>query len=64
VVGGFAQAATSTTVTLPATGSAVDSYYNGAQLLVTGDPVNVAARLEQAAGAGEILIGDATHALG
>jgi len=36
VVGGFAQAATSTTVTLPATGSAVDSYYNGAVLAVTG----------------------------
>ena len=28
--------------------------------LVTGDSVNVAARLEQAAGAGEILLGDAT----
>ncbi|MEO8246443.1 MAG: AAA family ATPase [Chloroflexota bacterium] len=28
--------------------------------LVTGDAVNVAARLEQAAGAGEILLGDAT----
>ena len=31
--------------------------------LATGDAVNVAARLEQAAGAGEILIGDATHRL-
>ncbi len=31
--------------------------------LVTGDAVNVAARLEQAADAGEILIGAATHAL-
>ena len=29
----------------------------GGQALVTGDPVNVAARLEQAAGAGETLIG-------
>lgn len=36
VVGGFAQAATSTTVTLPTTASAVDSYYNGALLCVTG----------------------------
>ncbi len=31
--------------------------------LVTGDAVNVAARLEQAAGAGEVLLGDATHRL-
>jgi class 3 adenylate cyclase/tetratricopeptide (TPR) repeat protein len=31
------------------------------QTLVTGDAVNVAARLEQSAGAGEILIGEATH---
>ena len=30
---------------------------------VTGDPVNVAARLEQSAGAGEILLGDATLGL-
>jgi class 3 adenylate cyclase/tetratricopeptide (TPR) repeat protein len=35
----------------------------GGQALVTGDAVNVAARLEQAAGAGEILIGDATRRL-
>ena len=33
------------------------------QVLVTGDTVNVAARLEQAAGAGEILIGSATREL-
>ena len=33
------------------------------QTLVTGDAVNVAARLEQAAGPGEILIGEATHRL-
>ena len=33
------------------------------QTLVTGDTVNVAARLEQAAGPGEILIGEATHRL-
>ena len=31
--------------------------------LVTGDAVNVAARLEQAAGPGEILLGERTHAL-
>ncbi len=33
------------------------------QTLVTGDAVNTAARLEQAAGAGEILIGEPTHRL-
>lgn len=33
------------------------------QRLVTGDAVNVAARLEQAAAAGEILLGDRTHRL-
>jgi class 3 adenylate cyclase/tetratricopeptide (TPR) repeat protein len=33
------------------------------QRLVTGDAVNVAARLEQAAGAGEVLIGEPTHRL-
>src|SRR5262249_56418580 len=30
------------------------------QRLVTGDTVNVAARLEQAAGSGEVLLGDLT----
>ncbi|HEV7132582.1 MAG TPA: adenylate/guanylate cyclase domain-containing protein [Gaiellaceae bacterium] len=34
-----------------------------AQTLVTGDAVNVAARLEQAASAAEILLGDSTHEL-
>ena len=33
------------------------------ETLVTGDAVNVAARLEQAAARGEILIGDATRLL-
>jgi class 3 adenylate cyclase/tetratricopeptide (TPR) repeat protein len=33
------------------------------ETLVTGDAVNVAARLEQAAASGEILLGDATEAL-
>jgi class 3 adenylate cyclase/tetratricopeptide (TPR) repeat protein len=35
----------------------------GSGSFVTGDAVNVAARLEQAAGAGEIFIGEATHRL-
>ena len=34
-----------------------------AERLVTGDAVNVAARFEQAAAPGEVLIGEATHAL-
>jgi len=34
-----------------------------AHTLVTGDAVNVAARLEQTASAGEILVGETTHAL-
>jgi class 3 adenylate cyclase/tetratricopeptide (TPR) repeat protein len=33
------------------------------QRLVTGDAVNVAARLEQVAGEGEVLVGDLTHRL-
>jgi class 3 adenylate cyclase/tetratricopeptide (TPR) repeat protein len=40
------------------TGEGVETY-----TLVTGDAVNVAARLQQAAGRGEILIGDATRRL-
>ena len=34
-----------------------------AERLATGDAVNVAARFEQAAAPGEVLIGEATHAL-
>src|SRR4051794_22177002 len=33
------------------------------ETFVTGDPVNVAARLEQAAGAGEVLLGESTYRL-
>ena len=35
----------------------------GGQAFVTGDPVNTAARLEQAAGPGEILLGESTYQL-
>src|SRR5947199_456064 len=45
------------------TGEVVAGDPAGGQRLVTGDPVNVAARLEQAAGPGEILIGARTHRL-
>ena len=40
------------------TGEVVAGDPSTGQRLVTGDPVNTAARLEQAAGAGEILIGE------
>jgi class 3 adenylate cyclase/tetratricopeptide (TPR) repeat protein len=45
------------------TGEVVVGDPSDGQTLVTGDMVNVAARLEQAAGPGEILIGEATHRL-
>jgi len=45
------------------TGEVVASDAMPGEPLVTGDAVNVAARLEQAAGVGEILIGAATHRL-
>ena len=45
------------------TGEVVAGDPAGGQALVTGDAVNVAARLEQLAGRGEILIGEATHRL-
>ena len=45
------------------TGEVVAGDASAGQTLVTGDAVNVAARLEQAAAAGEILIGPATHRL-
>jgi len=45
------------------TGEVVAGDPTGGQALVTGDAVNVAARLEQAAGAGEVLIGEATYRL-
>jgi class 3 adenylate cyclase len=45
------------------TGAVVAGDPGAGQALVTGDPVNVAARLEQAAEAGEILIGDQTYRL-
>ena len=45
---------------LPATGEVVTGT---SERLATGDAVNVAARFEQAAAPGEVLIGEATHAL-
>jgi class 3 adenylate cyclase/tetratricopeptide (TPR) repeat protein len=45
------------------TGEVVAGDPSAGQTLVTGDAVNVAARLEQAAQPGEILIGESTHLL-
>jgi class 3 adenylate cyclase/tetratricopeptide (TPR) repeat protein len=45
------------------TGEVVVGDGGSSQTLVTGDPVNVAARLEQAAKPGEILLGAPTHRL-
>ena len=45
------------------TGEVVAGDPSRGQTLVTGDAVNTAARLEQAAGAGEILIGEPTYRL-
>src|SRR5919197_5781093 len=44
------------------TGEVVAGHGEGRQAFATGDAVNVAARLEQAAAPGEILIGPDTHA--
>jgi predicted ATPase/class 3 adenylate cyclase len=43
------------------TGEVVAGDHLARQTLVTGDAVNIAARLEQAASPGDILIGEATH---
>jgi class 3 adenylate cyclase/tetratricopeptide (TPR) repeat protein len=45
------------------TGEVVSGDVTAGQRLVTGDTVNVAARLEQAATAGEVLLGDLTYRL-
>jgi tetratricopeptide (TPR) repeat protein len=45
------------------TGEVVAGDPSTGETLVTGDAVNVAARLEQAAGSGDILIGEGTHRL-
>ncbi|MEX0625381.1 MAG: adenylate/guanylate cyclase domain-containing protein, partial [Chloroflexota bacterium] len=45
------------------TGEVVAGDASVGQRLVSGDTVNVAARLEQAAGAGEVLLGDLTYRL-
>jgi len=44
-------------------GEAVTDAREDRQFMVSGDPVNVAARLQQAAGAGEVLVGALTEAL-
>lgn len=46
-----------------ATGEVVAGDHTSGQAFVTGDVVNVAARLEQTAGAGEIVIGERTYEL-
>jgi class 3 adenylate cyclase/tetratricopeptide (TPR) repeat protein len=43
------------------TGEVVAGDPAAGQRLVTGDPVNTAARLEQAAGSGEVLVGESTY---
>ncbi len=45
------------------TGEVVAAWGTGSRTPVTGDAVNVAARLQQAAGSGEILLGEGTHHL-
>ena len=45
------------------TGEVVAGDGTGGQMLVTGDPVNVAKRLEEAARTGEILVGETTRRL-
>jgi DNA-binding SARP family transcriptional activator len=45
------------------TGEVVATWRTGTATAVTGDAVNVAARLQQAAGSGEILLGEETHHL-
>ncbi len=45
------------------TGEVVAGNPSHGETLITGDAVNIAARLEQAAGIGEVLVGPRTHAL-
>ena len=45
------------------TGEVVAGASSSRETFVTGDPVNVAARLEQAAGQGEVLLGESTYRL-
>jgi class 3 adenylate cyclase len=45
------------------TGEVVSGDPSSSQTLVTGDAVNVAARLEQAANPGDVIVGSATHRL-